>query len=143
MRSRDHRSKDQLDRLIHRALVDSVADEEPPARVWERIRASLTKPEGQPTIHWSGLALQAAMLLVLFVFGGTMARQGRLIGRDAATPTRSSLTATVSSYVDHWPASPRTARIASLALYGNSAPEMHARGTEIVMDPEEIAFMQK
>lgn len=70
MRSSDYRSKDQLDRLIEQALLDSVAGEEPPAHVWERIRARLTRADRRPSVRWTGLVLQGALLTFLLMLGG-------------------------------------------------------------------------
>lgn len=90
MSSHDRRSEGQLDGLIRQALHESVAGEEPPADVWERIRAGLTSAgRRRTTLRWSGL-LQAATLLLLVLLGGAVIRQDPLTS-TTALPTTSSV----------------------------------------------------
>ncbi len=55
--------------LIRQALVESVADEEPPAQVWNRIRACLSESKCRPAVRWTGPVLQAALVLLLLLAG--------------------------------------------------------------------------
>lgn len=143
MISPDHRSSDQLDLLIRQALAESVANEEPPAHVWDRIRAQLTRSQRSTTVQWSGVVLQAALLLLMVVLGSTMVWQEQLVervsvvsfdGSSAASPTWHS--------TDNSPASSRTARIWTLTMYGEAPPQTRPRITVSAMEAVEIALLQ-
>lgn len=88
MNSPDRRASDRLDMLIRRALVESVENEEPPAHVWERIRAELTRPKRRATVRWSGPMLQAALLVLLLAFSVISVWQERSV--EQYTPPASS-----------------------------------------------------
>lgn len=93
MSSRDHRSNDNLDFLIRQALVDSVGDEEPPARVWDRISTRLSQPDRRPSIRWSGPVLQAVLLALLFLFGSISLWHERSAQQFTVVPSIASPTA--------------------------------------------------
>ncbi|MFQ5857995.1 MAG: hypothetical protein ACE5LU_20510 [Anaerolineae bacterium] len=142
MSSHDHRPR-QLDVLIRRALVESVAGEEPPAHIWDRVCAELTKPQRRTTVHWSGAVLQAVLLLVILVFGSTLVWQGRWGEQSTVVSLNDSPAASPTSYgADNSPASSRAARIWTLTVYGDPPPQMHPKITLGTMDPVEIALLQ-
>lgn len=93
MSSYDPLKNDQLDRLIRRALAESVADEEPPAHVWDRIQAQLTRPHRRPPMRWAGPVLQAALLALLVMLGSLPVWQERALEQLIATPSVASPTA--------------------------------------------------
>lgn len=144
MISPDHRSSDQLDLLIQQALAESVANEEPPAHIWDRIRAVLTEPERPSTVRWSGVVLQAALLFLILVFGGTLVSQVQLVERSPVTsfdgPSAVSLR---SNSTDYSPARFRTSRVWTLTVYGDDSPETSAKGTRTAMDAAELAFLRR
>jgi hypothetical protein len=143
MNSRDHCSRDDFDILIRQALIDSVEDAEPPAHVWERIRAGLAQPEHRPTtIRWTTPILQAVMLLVLML-GSTVIWQDQLFGPDRAAVPDSLPTAAVASPSYSGPALSRSAHIPSLILYDPDVPRMSVRGMNDIMDPVETAVLRK
>lgn len=93
MSSHNHRSNDNLDFLIRQALVNSVGDEEPPARVWDRISARLRQPDRRPSIRWSGPVLQAVLLALLFLFGSISLWHERSARQFTVVPSIASPTA--------------------------------------------------
>ncbi|MFQ5343496.1 MAG: hypothetical protein ACE5F6_18300 [Anaerolineae bacterium] len=124
MRSGEYRPKEQLDKLIQQALIDSVADEEPPARVWERIRARLTQPDRPPSFQWSGPVLQAAMLILLLMLGSLSVWQ-KWSGEQVTGVPSGVSTAT------------------PLALHATDAAESRGESSGAVADAAEIVLLRE
>jgi hypothetical protein len=124
MRSRNHRPKDQLDLLIQQALIDSVAGEEPPAHVWERIRARLTQTDRRPSVRWTGLVLQGALLAFLLMLGSISTWQERLDEPFRAMPSE-------------------VAPEALPALGNSDAMKTQIESTGAVVDTVEIALLRE
>lgn len=64
-------SRDELDNLLRRTLKAVVGSQEPPERVWKRIKLALEKKDTPPRrlrIPWLSLAVQPALALLLVVF---------------------------------------------------------------------------
>ena len=120
----DHRTGDQFEILVRRALLESVADEEPPAHVWERIRARLTQPDRRLSIHWSGPVLQAAMLILLLMLGSLSVWQ-QWSDEYVTVPPSEVSTAT-----------PR-------ALHATHSTEIRGESSGAVVDAAEIALLRK
>ena len=145
MNSRNLRPGNQLDRLIRQALVDSVAGEEPPARVWERIRSALTQPAHQPAIRWSGAMFQAALLLFVLVLSGALVWQGPLLSeRSVVSYSVPAPAGALTSDDTNYPPSPsRAARVWTLMVYSDASREMSPRTISITPDTEELALLRK
>jgi len=140
----EHRTGDQFEILIRRALLESVADEEPPARVWERIRARLTQPDRRLSVQWSGPVLQAAMLILLLMLGSLSVWQKWSGERSGVVPSQASPTASMTPYgTDHSPASSRTSHIWTPAQHGGDSSESYAKGNEAAMDEAKIALLRE
>jgi hypothetical protein len=73
MNSPNGYSEEELDHLVKGALQARVSGEEPPDRVWERIKLELEPdqpaPPRWPRVALSPLAVQAALTLLLVVVG--------------------------------------------------------------------------
>lgn len=124
MSQHDHRTRDQLDIRIRRALLESVADEEPPAYVWECIRARLTQPDRPPSFQWSGPVLQAAMLILLVMLGSLSVWQKWSAEQVTVGPSRSS------------PATPPT-------LHATDSTEVRGGSSGAVVDAAETALLHQ
>jgi hypothetical protein len=77
-------SEDELDHLVRGALQARVSGQEPPERVWERIKLELEADQSPPPCRvrasWSPLIVQAALTLLLVMLGGV--GLGRLLYSD-------------------------------------------------------------
>ena len=110
MSSRRPSSPDELDNLVRGALHAQVGEQEAPDRVWQRIkleleagRAAVTPP--QKRISWSPLVVQAALTLLLVMFGGAGLRT--LLSPDGvALPTPHVSPTGYAVYGEEQPASP-------------------------------------
>jgi len=120
----EHRTGDQFEILIRRALLESVADEEPPARVWERIRARLTQPDRRLSVQWSGPVLQAAMLILLLMLGSLSVWQKWSGEHVTGVPSGVST------------ATPR-------ALHAADSTEARGESSGAVVDAAEIALLRQ
>lgn len=73
MSSRKPLSEDDLDHLVRRTLQNQAGSAQPPAHVWQQIRAGLEEEKVPPrrfrVIGWSALAMQAAIILLLITAG--------------------------------------------------------------------------
>jgi hypothetical protein len=65
-------AEDELDRLVQKALKALVCEQDPPERVWKRIKAHLEQGKSSPSrfeISWFPLVIQPALPLALIVLG--------------------------------------------------------------------------
>lgn len=65
--------RDELDRLVRRALKAIVSGQEPPEHIWKRIKLELEKGQAPPRrfrTPWLTLAVQPAVALLLVMLGG-------------------------------------------------------------------------
>ncbi len=72
MNSLDPHSKDELDSLVREALWARVGSQEPPERVWTRIRQDLASGQVPPRrfrARWLSLAAQSVLTLLLIMLG--------------------------------------------------------------------------
>jgi len=72
MNSPDPHSKDELDGLVREALRAWVGSQEPPERVWTRIRQDLAPSQVPPRrfrARWLSLAAQFVVTLLLIMLG--------------------------------------------------------------------------
>jgi len=72
MNSPDPHSKDELDGLVREALRAWVGSQEPPERVWTRIRQDLAPGQVPPRrfrARWLSLAAQSVLTLLLATLG--------------------------------------------------------------------------
>ncbi len=72
MNSPDFHSKDELDGLVRDALRARVGSQEPPERVWTRIREDLAPGQVPPRrlrARWLSLAAQSVLTLLLAMLG--------------------------------------------------------------------------
>ncbi len=76
MNSPDPHSKDELDGLVREALRAWVGSQEPPERVWTRIKLELTPRRFRA--GWLSLAAQFALTLLLVMLGATGLQTSRL-----------------------------------------------------------------
>ena len=123
--SQDRRKRDTLDELIRQTLADSVMDEEPPAHVWERIRAQLNQPDrGRSSVRWSTPMLQAALLTLLLMLGSLSIRQRQSIEQVTVQQSKASSTT---------PQVPRISR----------SPKVYDEGAGAVSDTTEIVLLRE
>ena len=75
---------DEMDTLVRWTLRDSVAGEEPPPEVWDKIRARLEQPKAQSqprrakvlSVHLSWLVQLLVLGIIILVAFGLSLRQG-------------------------------------------------------------------
>lgn len=74
MNSPDRYPEDELDHVVRRAVKVRLSGQEPPDRVWERIRLELEAeappPPRRRQMHRAPLVVQAALTLLLAMLGG-------------------------------------------------------------------------
>jgi hypothetical protein len=103
MNSPNRYPEDEMDNLVRGAVRARVSGQEPPDRVWERIKLELEAeespaPERQSRIAWSPLVAQVALTLMLVLLGGI--GLGTLLGPDdALNPTRDMTPSQTVAYV--------------------------------------------
>ena len=104
--------EDELDHVVRGALKARVSQQEPPDRVWERIRLELETAKPAPTrrsqLRWGPLAVQAALTLLLVWLGG-MGLQTFLTPDSVRRPTPDVLPSQSIVYVDEQAVSPGVA----------------------------------
>jgi hypothetical protein len=96
-------SDDELERLVRRSLDARVGGQEPPERVWKRIKLELEtdKPPRPRRLRmaWLPLAVQSALTLLLVMVGGLGLRT-LLNPDDVRNSSRDSLPSVATVYVD-------------------------------------------
>ena len=60
---------DEMDALVRWALRDSVAGQEPPPEIWDKIRARLEQPKAPSHVRSRFLSAQFSLLVQLLVLG--------------------------------------------------------------------------
>ena len=134
MSSRNHRSRDQLDFLIQQALSEEVAGEEPPADVWNRIRAGLTGPDHRYSIYWSGVVAQVTLLLLVLALSSTLLGQERLIRQTPAPFVTSQPAVSTTPPDSEVQTSSESAAVSPRAAYDYTSSDADLEETGTVMD---------
>jgi hypothetical protein len=128
-------SDDELERLVRRSLDAQVGGQEPPERVWKRIKLELETDKSPPPrrvrMAWLPLAVQSALTLLLVMMGGLGLRT-LLNPDDVRAPSRDSLPPVATVYVDEDLVSPSQMGISDeddlrlLKIRSNSPTAPHA-----------------
>jgi hypothetical protein len=76
-------SSDELDRLVRGALRARVGRQEPPERVWKRVKLELRPDKSLPSrlrVHWLPVVIQSALTLLLVTLVGVVLQMDLITG---------------------------------------------------------------